>query len=118
MDALYAVVFIALIFFESLFATPEDNRVVNLGNKLKLEQSIFAYNKITLDAVVLNKSVGNHGRYKNVGYDYEFFKRGFITDEERKKGLRWYTNYGYNFIYMKSKKTDNFIRYLEAQHGG
>ncbi len=120
MDALFIIIFTTLIFIESLFAIPKDNRIVNLGNKLKLEQSILEYNQTTLDDVALNKSVGNHGRYKNIGYDYEFLRREprMILDKERKNGLRWYTKDGYNFIYMKSEKTNQFVEYLKGKKDG
>jgi len=120
MDALFVVVFTVCVFFSSMFGKPEDNRIVNLGDKLKLEQSIEGYNQTTLDDVALNKSVGNHGRYKNIGYDYEFLHREprIITDKERKKGLRWYKTDNYNFIYMESEKTNQFVKYLKGKTDG
>ncbi len=118
MDTLFFIVIGLCLVFTS--GEPEDNRLVNLGSKTKLEQSILDYNQTTLDDVVLNKSVGNHGRYKNIGYDYEFLRREprMISDKERKKGLRWYTKGGYNFIYMKSEKTTKFIYFIERDKHG
>jgi len=98
------------------FDKPENNRIVNLGDKTKLKQTILAYNDTTDADVELNKSVGNHGRYKNIGYDYEFLHRKdkIILDHEREKGLRWYRTDNYDFIYMESEKTTQFIAYLKA----
>ena len=84
METVFIVIMGVCLFFSSIFDKPEDNRIVDLGGT-QLEQSILNYNKTTDDDVALNKSVGNHGRYKNIGYDAEFFKRGFITDKERNK---------------------------------
>lgn len=114
METLFFFVISFCLIFSSIFDKPEDNRIVNLGNLTKIERSILAYNETTEDDVELNKSVGNHGRYKNVGFDHEFLKHGFITDKERERGLRWYTKNGYNFIYMESEKTLNFIRWLDG----
>jgi len=120
MDALFVVVFTICVFFSSIFNNPEDNRIVNLGDKTKLERSISIYNNTTDMGVVLNKSVGNHGRYKNIGYDYEFLKRNprIILDHERKKGLRWFKTDIYSFVYMESEKTNQFVEYLKGKADG
>ena len=119
MDALFVVIISVCVFFSSMFNKPSDNRIVNLGDK-KIERSILTYNDTTDADVALDKSVGNHGRYKNIGYDYEFLHRKdkIILDKERDKGLRWYTKDGYNFIYMESEKTNRFIEYLKGKNDG
>jgi len=118
METVFFIILGLCIFFGH--GKPEDNRIVNLGDKTKLEQSILDYNDTTDTTVELNKSVGNHGRYKNIGYDYEFLHRKakIITDKEREKGLRWYKTDSYNFIYMESEKTNRFVKYLKGKNDG
>ena len=115
MEAIFLVIVALVIAFTSPTDNPTDNRIVNLGGQ-EIESAILSYNDTTDADVALKRSVGNLGRYKNIGYDYEFLRRNprIILDHERKKGLRWYTKNGYDFIYMESEKTNKFVRYLEV----
>lgn len=118
METVFFIILGLCVFFGH--GKPEDNRIVNLGDKTKLERAIITYNDTTDVNVALNKSVGNHGRYKNIGYDHEFLNRKprTILDNERKKGLRWFKTDNYEFIYMESEKTNLFVKHLEELNGG
>ena len=120
METVFFIVVGVCLFFSSMFDKPEDNRIVNLGDKTKIERSILVYNDTTDADVELNKSVGNYGRYKNIGYDHEFLNRKdrIILGHERDKGLRWYKTDSYNFIYMESEKTNRFVKYLKGKNDG
>ncbi len=115
MDLLLAVVFILYVVLVP--GKPVDGRIVSLEGKSEIEQAIKEFNCTNPKTeILLARSVGTHGRYKNTGFDYELLHREDKTPNEYEysKGLRRFDGVGYSFIYMESEATKAFINYLEA----
>lgn len=114
MNLLFAAVFVLFLVISP--GQPVDGRIVSLDNEKNIEQAIKDYNCTNPESeVFLARSVGNYGRYKNIGFDYECLHRpGQIPNEdENSKGLRRYDGNGYSFLYMESEATTAFVNYIE-----
>lgn len=115
MDLLFAVVIVLYLIVVPGKAV--DGRIVSLEGKPEIEQAIKEFNCTNPKTeVFLARSVGTHGRYKNIGFDYECLHRpGQMPNEyEHSKGLRRYDGEGYSFLYWESEATQPFINYLKA----
>lgn len=108
MDILFGIIFITL----SVFSATEKNQeqIVPLVNEREIEIRLKGFDIKTF------KSVGNHGRYGNVGLDYEYFKTGEINSFAWEKGLRVYDNNDVKFLYIESDKIKKFIRAIENKN--
>lgn len=114
MDLLLAAIFALFVFMSP--GSPVDGRIVSLEGKPEIEQAIKNFNCTNPETeVFLARSVGNHGRYKNIGFDYECLHRPdqIPNEDENSKGLRRYDGNGYSFLYWNSEATTAFVNYIE-----
>ena len=113
MDLLFAAVLILFLIFNP--GTPVDGRIVSLEGEKEVVQTIRNYNCTNPETeVFLARIVGNHGRYKNIGFDYECLRRPDKTpnEYEHSKGLRRFDQEGYSFLYWESDPTQAFVDHL------
>lgn len=112
------LVFGAFISLMIIFGGNQDTtqKIVSLDNDLRVKQIVSSWNVKNPDNLFeVSSSVGNHGRYKNIGLDYDYHKTGRIEGFAKKKGLKEISYNNFSFLIVESEETKDFIQWVSLK---